>query len=505
MKKIKNVFNALYYWGTFSAKERTVFKWLVGLFCVYVFPIVLANVYYIDDLGRALNGSAWTSNGRPFAGFIMSLIEFGKPLADISPLTQFLSVLMLAYALVLWARKYILKENLYVTICCLFLCIANPFFLENLSYKFDSLPMTLAVSLCLLAFSLPDSLSKKKEAVCVGIAVMLTLSLYQAALGMYLCFIAIESMVGLVTKKDLKYLIKKMLFRGVVIGGASVLYKITIAQRFVGKDGYNAVHSQMILPVNYENIQIIIYNCLSFFDLIKEYVYSIPIGGKVVISLVCIWALVLIFTSYVKYHRSHKIGSAFFLLLSICIIIFGSFLPLLLLKVPIIAPRTLISACSITLWIGLLITYLSHKKKIVTLLFVPMIVFAFSYSYVYGNVLHKQSEGNIFIAKLINVDLSQLNYNGNIKNVTIIGNAPETKEYQFESKKYPLMKRLVPIYMRGGWFWGYKILDNYSFNKYNWEEEKKADKSFIETQKAVRENSIYEIYIDGNRAIISFR
>ena len=193
------------------------------------------------------------------------------------------------------------------------------------------------------------------------------------------------------------------------------------------------------------------------------------------------------------------------MLLLICIISFGSFLPLLLLKVPIIAPRTLISACSITLWIGLLITYLSHKKKIVTLLFVPMILFAFSYSYVYGNVLHRQSEGNIFIAKLINVDLNQVNYNGNINAVTIIGNAPETKEYKFESKKYPLMKRLVPIYMRGGWFWGYKILDNYSFNKYNWEEEKKSDKSFIEKQKAVRENSIYKIYIVGNRAIISFR
>lgn len=85
-----------YFSDPFSSKrDRRFTITLLSLCIVYVMPIILANRYYIDDLGRSQWGYAsWSANGRPLADFLMILLGFGgENIVDISPLTLIFSVL----------------------------------------------------------------------------------------------------------------------------------------------------------------------------------------------------------------------------------------------------------------------------------------------------------------------------------------------------------------------------------------------------------------------------
>ena len=85
------------------------FKAFCGLFIfsmLYIFPIILANFYYIDDLGRSISGDTfWEGNGRPLASLLTIALNGGMPLMDVSPWMQIVSVIILSYSLILLDRK----------------------------------------------------------------------------------------------------------------------------------------------------------------------------------------------------------------------------------------------------------------------------------------------------------------------------------------------------------------------------------------------------------------
>ena len=130
---------------------------------MYIFPIVIANFYYIDDLGRSLSGyTGWNSNGRPLLSAISIILSDGKILMDISPWIQIAAVVVFSYSLILYIRKYAVEASVFQIFFIAVCGYLNLFLLENFSYKYDSLGMILSLSLYFILFAFPDSLSKKK-------------------------------------------------------------------------------------------------------------------------------------------------------------------------------------------------------------------------------------------------------------------------------------------------------------------------------------------------------
>ena len=174
---------------TFSLNRENfkAFCYLLIFSLVYVLPIILANFYYIDDLGRLLTGrTGWDGDGRPLVSLLSIILSDGKPLMDMSPWIQILATIVLDYALIFFAKKIIPAASalkIFGVAACGYL---NLFMLENLSYKYDSLGMMLALSIFLILFALPDSLGNKKIFLASCIAVLLSLCLYQAASGAYI-------------------------------------------------------------------------------------------------------------------------------------------------------------------------------------------------------------------------------------------------------------------------------------------------------------------------------
>lgn len=95
--------------------NQHIFKYLCVFSILYLFPLILANFYYIDDVGRFANSEFnWLKDGRPLMQLMGICLGLGKPYLDIFPLGQVLSALILNYSLVLWGRKYIKERNPFV-------------------------------------------------------------------------------------------------------------------------------------------------------------------------------------------------------------------------------------------------------------------------------------------------------------------------------------------------------------------------------------------------------
>ena len=109
------------YWDTLSELERNFvlkdksLKAFIGLLIfslIYILPIILANFYYIDDLGRSLRGyTDWNGNGRPLASLIAIVLSDGFPLMDVSPWIQILSVVVLDYSLICFVKKFAVQAT----------------------------------------------------------------------------------------------------------------------------------------------------------------------------------------------------------------------------------------------------------------------------------------------------------------------------------------------------------------------------------------------------------
>jgi len=120
---------------------------------LYAVPIISTGIPYIDDMGRSIWGySGWEDNGRPIAMIIMRFISLGIPLQNIHPLPQLLGALIIGISGLIFFKIVGHTQQKVAVYCCALSFLINPFFLENLSYQYDSLPMSLSIFALVVPF-----------------------------------------------------------------------------------------------------------------------------------------------------------------------------------------------------------------------------------------------------------------------------------------------------------------------------------------------------------------
>jgi Glucosyl transferase GtrII len=130
--------------------ERATFIISFVLLGLVLLPICIADRYHLEDWRRLLDGRfGWTGEGRPLTELLMTLLNFGRPFKDLSPLPQLAALIVLSYNAVLISRKFSMRSPVLAALIA-FPIGASPFFLENLSFRFDSLGMALAIILALV-------------------------------------------------------------------------------------------------------------------------------------------------------------------------------------------------------------------------------------------------------------------------------------------------------------------------------------------------------------------
>ena len=126
-------------------KVKNWYLWIIFSSVIYVLPLIIANVSYIDDMGRSIDGYGWIRDGRLLADYVVKGITFGNGIVTVFPFSLILSAVIYAVSGVV-ISSVLFEIDSKLKRLSSFVFISSPFLLENMAYKFDALPMSLANS-----------------------------------------------------------------------------------------------------------------------------------------------------------------------------------------------------------------------------------------------------------------------------------------------------------------------------------------------------------------------
>lgn len=142
------------FWG----RSKTFLLCITLIYSIAISAIVRADFLYLDDLGRTLYGyRGWENFSRFSSNILSGILNGGRLLSDISPLTQLLAAVIMGLAASILA--YTFSDGGETKPGALFAVIPlalNPYFLECFSYKFDSPFMAVSVLASVLPFLVYD-------------------------------------------------------------------------------------------------------------------------------------------------------------------------------------------------------------------------------------------------------------------------------------------------------------------------------------------------------------
>ena len=77
-------------------KIKNWYLWVVVFSVIYVLPLIIANVSYVDDMGRAIDGYGWIGDGRLLADYVVKCVTFGNGIVTVFHFSLILSAVIYA-------------------------------------------------------------------------------------------------------------------------------------------------------------------------------------------------------------------------------------------------------------------------------------------------------------------------------------------------------------------------------------------------------------------------
>lgn len=497
-------------WLTIEKKDRTLFWALTILYGVYVLPIILAGRFYQDDLSRSLYGvTGWNNDARPLTERLMIWLCGGFPLGDVFPLTLLLAVILLAFTVTLYAKRYLPSGGFpFPALGIGFLMIANPFFLSDLSYRFDSVTMALALSAAILPYVVPPRKALWKIFVFSFLLCMTALTTYQPAVGVYVSLWFLELFYMLfASRMDLP----RLVVRGAACGFGAAVYKYVILNRYIRPanggwqpDAYRFAwrSGEGLSSGISQNFQ----KLLHYIGLVLQ---GVPVPLLVLFGALIIGGMlsagVTLFRRRRPLHR--RIFSLVYLILLPLFMLLGAVGPLLVLTPSSfsISVHSLLCLCSMGLWGGAMLTFLPPaRRRLWMLLFLPCLFFGLTFSYTYGNAQTSQKQYEEYLTYSIVHDIETLNADGACKTLTVSGRAPRSPETARLCEKYPILSDLVPTYLTNSSYIGGAQIRHYTQEPFTFDGLTGEDENLIKNTQPVLANSVYSCYESGGKIIIHF-
>lgn len=478
-------------------KKNKIILICLMLTSLYFLPILLSHHYYVDDLGRSIKGySNWSQNGRPIADLIFYIINFGLPLSDISPLPQALAIVTLSYTAYIIANKFTSSdEDNYLTrsmISSSF--IISPFFLENISYKYDSLPMSISMLCAVMPFTVNWRSWKSMALLCM-ISVIFTLCIYQASINIYMILSIICALYNFKNGHD------KKAFQIILISSSSllisyVIYSNVIAQRYIS-GSYNIRHSELVISNIHLMKNIILNNINMFFKIISS-----AFTASFIYLMSCL--LILSSFGFIKLYLAS--GSATkitfilrrtFILISPILVLFFIVGPMLLLKDPVLSPRVLMSFGMVIVFFSLVASwFLSSQSTILALIMSILFLYAVGLSYSYANSLNNQEKYENAIITLIISDVNN-NKLASEDKLAFLGKMPISPEGRLAIKKYPVIQYLIQPTINNQWIWGHEQMQHFDikqeFQSYEYHQSLKKN---VCDYRLISKSNNYDMYMD---------
>lgn len=444
----------------FKTEHSYLIKPLLILALIYIigiFAIMRADFNYIDDLGRKVHGyRGWDNFSRFISQYLSIFIHGGKYLSDISPLPQILAVIVMSFASIIILHIFC-KEKKKVSVANLIavtpLCF-TPYFLECLSYKFDAIYMAISIFASVFPILFYDKGNIKYLIVTVIGTLVMTMT-YQASSGIFPILVIFISFKLWNNREKpnleiLKLIVTSMI--GYLIG--LLIFKLFI---MVPIDSYvsNTVLSyNEIFTTGFAQLKS--YYLLLFSDFKNLWKYLI------IIILICFIVLNIMVSKQKKYMSFIVL----IILITIMLVLAFGLYPFL--NSPLKECRAMYG---ISIVISILCIGCTNNERLLSVIpcaFVLLLAWCFlSFSFTYGNALAEQKRYTEYKAQEIIVALNELKIFDKAENVqlNITGNIGKSPVLNNAFQVFPILSRLVPTTVGGGWVWNtIYLLEYYDIN-----------------------------------------
>lgn len=186
-----------------TVSNKSLYMAIFLLILLFASPIILYNGYYIDDNIRIITGNPdWSWVGRTFADYLMISLSLNEYIDDFSPIPLIIGIAIISFV-IYYAVNNVFKNDIkLINIIPFIFIVVNPFFMQNLTYKFDSLPMLLALSSATLAFFI-DIENTLKSIITKIALIFISLELYQPCANIFLMLGACNIIINIKDNKNI--------------------------------------------------------------------------------------------------------------------------------------------------------------------------------------------------------------------------------------------------------------------------------------------------------------
>ncbi|MBY5031586.1 glucosyltransferase domain-containing protein [Streptococcus suis] len=437
----------------FSAK--TSFAILFGIYLLGISALLRANIYHDDDQGRFFVGQRGWADWSRFFTDRSSIYFFGSKFAvDVSPYSQILAVAILALVgILLLGLLYKRKAFTIWEVVALVPLGLNPFFIDNLSYKFDAPFM--AFSLLAAVFPLVFRLSGARWYVLACfLGSLLVLTSYQASFGIF-PMLVILLLLRMWQEKGWHQELVDFFWQSLLGYGAGALYFYLVIMV-----PNTHVYIDVSLPPLLEIPAVLLNNYTTYF--IKVWDSFTPLW--LVTSFV---VLVASLVNLASKKRGFLGLSLALVSLVLMLLLSFSFYPILV--EPLTKYRAMYGLVVVIVLCGLVLVEQGERP----VLRLPILVLAYSffvYSLFYGNAQAVSEDYRNFRYQLVYEDLSHLPQmkNGEKVKVYILDRVPAPPSLRQQFTAYPILEMNYKA-KRQKWFFNgliREIKDDISENQF---------------------------------------
>lgn len=409
---------------------------------IYIFPRVLSNSDYNDDIFRSTTGDAnwWYYNGRPLTVRLMHVFNQNVLMSDSTPLPVILGMTFFVIC-----SLFLMKEFLQgygsatkTALCSVF--IINPFFISNITYKYDCLPMCLALGLSIIA----SLIGRNKTNIFIEISrffiLISILCIYQAALSLIISLIAIDLCVRALSGRiD----IRLQIFRAITI-----VFSYGIYSKFIGPHYLRFIYIDMAqhIPLNHDGILILKQNIKTTLSIIAHF-YHGSLMRFCIISYAIIYALGFLYIGFKPRteNQTNRWISLGAYASGLCVIMLCTLGLTIFLKSPDIQPRVLLGTFGFILSAPLFLTCISRTSTaqfLAVILCALQIIPVLSLSFSFGNYLTQENTHDSDTLKEIEFHLIHYPTNSQTK-ITFLNDNPATPSMVVKQTVHPLITNFM--------------------------------------------------------------
>lgn len=435
-------FNRFYSWCVRPEVRKHFIILIIINFANYL-SVIRANYLYRDDIIKTvLNNEGWEQEGRLLSYLFSKILFFGTN-ADASPFTQITAILIISASSLVVGYGFCRHKPIlisYLAPICIF-----PYVLENISYKFYALWMSIAilVSIIPVIFLFIDHTLTKT--IVTFICTLMCLNIYQVATGIFIILFCQKILQDIRTTEPISIIIKKNVSS--IIGFFLAFTAYYFEVKFISPvtSQWGSSHSETIFFTS-NWTQTLANNIENYFQYIYEDWVETPFWFIIIVNTYIITAISLrnIFKAQ---NIIQSVQKSFLYILATMTIIIAPHFPQLILTRPVLQPRTFLSfgvLTSIMLVDATLLLYKYNKYKIILLAINTYLICNFLIiGNIYGNLLSAQDTWENNILPILTNDLQKVKEDKKCHDIFISDDIGYSPAFRNISNNYRVLRKLI--------------------------------------------------------------